>query len=285
MPQKPPDKRWDPEGYAIEQARRMRAARLRDEAYARRWHRAWAAERARPIGQRRYFSFAEIAEQLARDPHSLATHPKLRERIAGDLAAWVQNRQFASGEVVTLSGDPPDFRPFQLTPDAILVPDAEVLALRRGACRRYAEARAELTGAAGLLHDWFAAEAATANTADPPQPGAARTGSKGVQQQTSKQETTPKPQWQRRRGPEPTKDKIITDGERLFGEGQVPPDTIPWKQFAIELCTNIGVNPDTRGYGLDTIQKALRPLIEERRARRLNSAATENAESTDSTES
>jgi hypothetical protein len=162
MPQKPPDKRWDPEGYAIEQARRMRAARLRDEAYARRWHRAWAAERARPIGQRRYFSFAEIAEQLARDPHSLATDPKLRERIARDLAAWVQNRQFASGEVITLSGDRPDFRPFQLTPGAYLVSDAELLFLGREACRRYVEARAELPGAAGLLRDWFGATKPTA---------------------------------------------------------------------------------------------------------------------------
>jgi hypothetical protein len=166
MPHKLPDKYTDPEGYAVAQAQRMRAARLRDEAHVRKWHRARTAERARPIGQRRYFSFAEIAEQLARDPDRLATDPKLRERIAGDLAAWVQNRQFASGEVVTLSGDPPDFRPFQLTPGAILVPYAEVLFLSRGACRRYAEARAEVPGAALLLRDWFAAEAAETNAAN-----------------------------------------------------------------------------------------------------------------------
>jgi hypothetical protein len=86
MPKKPPDKYEDPEGYADEQAHRMRARRLRDEADARRWRGVRDAERARPIAQRRYFSLAEIAGQLARDPRSLATDPERGERIVRDLA-------------------------------------------------------------------------------------------------------------------------------------------------------------------------------------------------------
>jgi hypothetical protein len=159
MPKKLLDKYTDPEGYEEEQARRMRARRLRDEAYDRRWRRARDAERARPIGKRRFFSFAEIAERLARDPRSLTIDHELRERIAGDLVSWVQNRQFVAGEVATLRGRSPDFRPLRLTPGVILVPDAELLFLSRGACCRYVEARAELPGAAGLLRDWFASEA------------------------------------------------------------------------------------------------------------------------------
>jgi hypothetical protein len=166
MPQKLPDK-WDPDEYEEAQARRMLATRLRDEECAREWRSKWNEERARRIGQRRYFSWAEIAERLARDPYTLATDPELQERILADLAAWVQNRQFADGEVATLCGDPPDFRSFQLTPGATLVPDAEVLCLAGEACRRYTEARPELPGAAGLLRDWFASEASEPNAEGP----------------------------------------------------------------------------------------------------------------------
>jgi hypothetical protein len=62
----------------------------------------------------------------------------------------------------------------------------------------------------------------------------------------------------------------------------VPPDTIPWAEFETKLCAEIGVKPDTRGYKLDTIQNAVRPLIEEARERPLSSAATESTESTES---
>jgi hypothetical protein len=68
---------WDPDRYEAEQARRMRDARLRDEAYARAWQAKWGEERARSIGQRQYFSWAEIAERLARDPYDLAVDPQL----------------------------------------------------------------------------------------------------------------------------------------------------------------------------------------------------------------
>jgi len=274
MPRKLPDKYTDPEGYADEQAQRMRTARLRDEAYRRRWRRVWDAERARPIGQRRYFSFAETSERLARDPQSLVTDPNLRERVAGDLAAQVQNRRFAPGEVVILSGDPPDFQPFQLTPDAILVPDAEVLALRSEACRRYAEARAELPGAAGLLRDWFAAKAATSTAADPPREAIARPPAAHGRQAGSEVASD----LRRRRGPIPKTGKITEAAKALIAEGHVPAETTSWGRFTEMLCTKLGVKPESRGYSIDSIQKSVRPLLEQRR----NEANTESTESTES---
>jgi hypothetical protein len=125
------------------------------------WCRKWEEERDRPIAQRQFFSLAEIATRLARDPRSLTIDPAIRERVGRDLAEWVQTLQFRAGEVVTLGGDPPDFRPLGLPllpagGGIILLPE-ETVALRRSACRRYAQARAELPGVAGLLRDWFTA--------------------------------------------------------------------------------------------------------------------------------
>jgi hypothetical protein len=156
----PRDKHWDPEVYEAEQAALMRARRLREEEYDHRWNAKWAEECAKPIGERQYFSFAEIAQGLACNPRTLAVDPELAARIVGDLSGWVQKRQFAAGEVATLSGDPADFRQFDLGIGEILVPCAEALFLARGACRRYVEARPELPGGAVLLRDWFTAEAA-----------------------------------------------------------------------------------------------------------------------------
>src|SRR5262249_31427100 len=51
------------------------------------------------LGKFRNFSFGEISDRLARDPHRLATDPELQERVVGDLVALVQNGQFAAGEV------------------------------------------------------------------------------------------------------------------------------------------------------------------------------------------
>ena len=85
MPRKSPDEEWDPDAYEAEQYQRERAARLRREAEAGLWRAAWAKERAKPILQRRFFSFAEIAEQLSQNPRTLETNPGLRERIIEDL--------------------------------------------------------------------------------------------------------------------------------------------------------------------------------------------------------
>ncbi len=156
MPRKSPDEEWDPDAYEAEQYQRERAARLRREAEAGLWRAAWAKERAKPILQRRFFSFAEIAEQLSQNPRTLETNPGLRERIIEDLTRSAQNRRFAAREVVALTSDRPVFRAFKLKPGEILVPDdGEVLALRREAGRRYVQARLKLPGAASLLREWF----------------------------------------------------------------------------------------------------------------------------------
>jgi hypothetical protein len=162
-----PDKYSDPEGYEAEQARRMRAARLRREAHDRRWRRVFDAERAKPIAQRECRCFAEIADDLACDPYTLAIAPDLPERILRDLFARTQSRQFVAGEVLTLSGNPPALRPFQPTVGKILVPDAELFFLARGGCRRYIEARPELPGAKSLSRDWLAAETVAQNAFQP----------------------------------------------------------------------------------------------------------------------
>ena len=146
--------------YADAEVRRILANRLRTEE----WRRKWGEERDKPVAQRQFFSLAEIADRLARDPRSLTIDPAIRERVKRDLVDWVRTQHFRAGQVVTLSGDPPfDFQPLGLPlPPAgggiILLPE-EAVALRRDACRRYAEARAELPGAAGLLREWFSAEA------------------------------------------------------------------------------------------------------------------------------
>jgi hypothetical protein len=167
MRQTLPDKYSDPEGYEAEQARRMRADRLRREAYEHSWHRICDAERAKPIAQREYRCFAEIADDLSCDPYTLAIAPDFRERILRDLFARTQSRQFAAGEVFCLSGNPPAFRPFQPTVGKILVIDAELFFLSREGCRRYVEARPELPRAKGLLYDLFAAETAARNAFQP----------------------------------------------------------------------------------------------------------------------
>jgi hypothetical protein len=153
----PADKFADLDRYEEEQYRRMRAAREEGEADDAAWNAVWDAERARPIAQRRYFSFAELADRLAVDPHTLAVDAALRGRIIADLTDWVKSQQFdlVGGEVAALSGHPPDFVPFvPLQPGAILV-GPEMLMLRRDACQRYVKAKPELPSASGLLNQWF----------------------------------------------------------------------------------------------------------------------------------
>jgi hypothetical protein len=134
-------------------AQRLRDARLRDEAYNRAWEEKWAEERARPFGERAYLRWDEIAEQLASDPHSLASDPALAHRVVADLAQWVERRQFGS-EVCILSGEPPDFQPVEIAPGDVLIPRSDMLFLTRSGVRRYVEARLDLPGAAGLLREF-----------------------------------------------------------------------------------------------------------------------------------
>jgi hypothetical protein len=212
------------EGYADREARRRRVDRLRAEAYQREWHRKWDEERARPIGERQFFSFAEIAKRLARDPPSLAIDPEPREQITADLIASVQNREFADVEVVYLGDDPPEFRPLEFTPlsgGVILLPDAEALALRRSACRRYVEARAELLGAASLLRDWFAVQ------------------------------------------PRARKPELVKAVQSVIEQHGHPCKTVPWQRFCDFVRTQCGVTASTRGYGDKTIKRTVQELWSE----------------------
>jgi hypothetical protein len=69
------------------------------------------------------------------------------------------------------------------------------------------------------------------------------------------------PAQQRRRGPAPTKEKIQIVAKSLFASGLIPPDTITWKAFQVALCKELGVTTSQRGYSLDTIEAAVRPLL------------------------
>jgi len=65
-----------------------------------------------------------------------------------------------------------------------------------------------------------------------------------------------------RPGPIPTANLIIPAAKKLLKVGRRPPDTVTWKQFRIDLCVSLGVRIEQRGFGLDTIQKAVRPLLQ-----------------------
>ena len=138
----------------------MRGARLQGEADDVTWNAAWSTERAKPVRRRQYFSFSEIADALTRDPRTLEVDAVLKGRVNADLTEWVMRQLFDldGGEIVTLSGDPPDFKPLTAPqPGDIPAFAPEALMARRDACRRYVEANAELPGAPGMQRLWFGA--------------------------------------------------------------------------------------------------------------------------------
>jgi hypothetical protein len=83
----------------------------------------------------------------------------------------------------------------------------------------------------------------------------------------------------RQHGPTPTADNIKEAGQTLIDEGYVPAETVPWKQFEMMLCQKLRIEPGARGYSLDSIQNALRPLLQKRQAAKLSSESTESTES------
>ena len=83
----------------------------------------------------------------------------------------------------------------------------------------------------------------------------------------------------KRSGPIPTADKIRQAGKTLIVAGHVPLETIFWARFQEKLCAELGVKPKSRGYSIDTIRKALRPILEQGQLDRLAAASTESAES------
>jgi hypothetical protein len=90
---------------------------------------------------------------------------------------------------------------------------------------------------------------------------------RGRQPETERRQArTRAPAQRRRHGPRSTADKIRDAGGALIADGHVPGETVPWGEFVELLWNKAGVKPETRGYGLDTIQNALRPILNRRRA-------------------
>jgi hypothetical protein len=143
-------------GIEIE-AKRMRTARLAREARDRAAAAAWGAECAKPMRERQYFRFGDIADALATHSESLEIEAPKRDRIVSDLSDWTIRGEFdlsGDSEVVILGGEPPFFLPFgPVAPGGILA-DPEGLILRREACERYLR-ESSLQRAPGLLRDWF----------------------------------------------------------------------------------------------------------------------------------
>jgi hypothetical protein len=81
----------------------------------------------------------------------------------------------------------------------------------------------------------------------------------------------------KRRGPASAKQTIVEAASRLIEKGRTPINCGTWEAFRRELCREIRVPPNSRGYQLDTIQNAVRPLLKER--------SSSTAERTDNTES
>jgi hypothetical protein len=72
-----------------------------------------------------------------------------------------------------------------------------------------------------------------------------------------------KPEGKRHRGPKPTGEAIKNAAEPIIRAGCVPGKTITWERFREKICCKLKVRPETRGYGLDTIQKSIRPLLKD----------------------
>jgi hypothetical protein len=76
--------RDDEDRYEAQQTRLMREAREKREAEDAAREAVWNAEFAKPIHQRQYFSFREVANELALDPTNYAVDPALRANIIED---------------------------------------------------------------------------------------------------------------------------------------------------------------------------------------------------------
>jgi hypothetical protein len=135
----------------------------------------------------------------------------------------VQTQQFVAGEVLMLSGDPPDFRdvelPLPLANGGVVLLSDEAVALRRAACRRYVEARTELQGAASLLQDWFAAQRSA------------------------------------------HKSELRNAIESVIAQHGQPGKTVQWGRFCDLVRTECGMAASTRDYGDKTIQRTVRAIV------------------------
>jgi hypothetical protein len=64
-----------------------------------------------------------------------------------------------------------------------------------------------------------------------------------------------------RPGPVSTRDAIQKAAQPLINKRRIPGKTIPWQTFEVEICGVLKQPPGTRGYKIDTIQAAVRPLL------------------------
>lgn len=158
-PEMHPQAGWDdPDRYEAQQTRLMRRDREQREASDAAWNCAWDAERAKPIGQRQWFSSGELADEMARHPQTLAIDAGLAARIREKLVEWIRNRRFdlGAGEVTTLSGSPPSFVPLPPIPPGNILVGGDGLMLRRDAARRFVASHRKVPNAASMLKQWFA---------------------------------------------------------------------------------------------------------------------------------
>jgi hypothetical protein len=77
-----------------------------------------------------------------------------------------------------------------------------------------------------------------------------------------------------RRGPSPTGPRIVAVAQALLAAGKVPGKTISWKKFRSEVCRGLKVPENQRGFSLESIQNAVRPLLK----------ANQEGDNTESTE-
>ncbi len=139
----------------------MRSTRLDREARDAAATATWNAESAKPVRERQYFLFGEIADALARTPGRLEVDVAERGRILLDLADRTCRGEFNlsdDSEVVTLIGEPPYFVPIAPVRAGGFLANPEALIFRRDACRRYVQ-NSSLDGAPRVLTAGFPEQA------------------------------------------------------------------------------------------------------------------------------
>jgi hypothetical protein len=94
-PKMHPPADWDdPERYEAQGARLARKEREEREAYDAAWNAVWEAECGKPIERRQWFQLGDLADELARDPRTLAIDDGMRVRIMEELIARIRRQEF-----------------------------------------------------------------------------------------------------------------------------------------------------------------------------------------------
>lgn len=105
---------------------------------------------------RHWFRLGDLLDELARNRQTLEVDAALRHRIFEILYALIQYRQFAAGQVATLSGEVPSFVSLPpASPGSTLVVTEDFM-MRRDFVERFIKAYNALPNAAPLQRQWFA---------------------------------------------------------------------------------------------------------------------------------